>query len=186
MTEILRFIASLCRSTTSFNLGNYTNANNDDRTSPHLDSQVELPKTRWTKVRQTIQIHVPCHNQDLIKLWIYVPKNFEYQTAEIQITDRNYAQPPLHKLTISTLISSQYRWLDINFSRSIPPDTKLRIDFDSLYRNGLARSSEYFAYGISLNRQYSFLGRGYFHLSDRSSWRAKYADAIAWIFRSKF
>ena len=168
MTKILRFIASLGRSTTAFNICNYTNDNNDDRTSPQLDSQVELPNTRLTKVRQTIQVHVPCHSQDLIKLWIYVPKNVESQTAKIEITGGNSTQPMLRELTISTPISRQDRWLSIKLARSIAPDTKLRIDFDSLYRNGLARSSEYFAYGISLNSQYSFLGRGCFHPSDRS------------------
>ena len=174
MQKILRFIDSLGLSTTVFNIVKRINNNNGDRTSPHLASELEFPNTRWTKVRQTIQVHVPYHSRDLIRLWIYVPENFESQTARIEITDsaeptlseRDSIQPILSNRMIHAPIYRQDRWLHIKLARSIAPDTKLRIDFDRVSRNLLSRSSEYFVYGISVHRQYSFLGRGYFSLVD--------------------
>jgi hypothetical protein len=175
MNKILRFIDALGLSTSAFNISNRVNNNNDDRTSPHVDRAVELPHTRWAKVSQTIQVHVPCHSQDSIELWIYVPKNFEFQTATLEITDsaeptlseRDSTRSMLSERTIHAPIYRQDRWLQIKFARSIAPDTKLQIDFDRVNRSLLAPSSEYFVYGISVNSQYSFLGRGYFHRSDR-------------------
>lgn len=175
MQKILRFIDSLGLSTTASNISDRANALDDARMSPH-SSEVELPHPRWAKVAQTIQVRVPCHSRDLIKLWIYVPENFESQTAKIEIIDlaeptlseRNSAQLMLDERTIHTPIYRQDRWLQIKFDRSIAPDTKLRIDFDRVNRDLLVRMSEYFVYGKSVNGQSSFLGRGYFPLSERS------------------
>ena len=121
-------------------------------------------------VRPSIQVHVPCHSQVLTKLWIHIPDNFKPQTAKIQITDsaeptlseRDSTNPILRTRTILALISRQGQWLQIKFERSIAPDTKLRIAFNSISRNMLARLSEYFVYGKSIDGKSSFLGRGYF------------------------
>ncbi|WP_373544626.1 hypothetical protein [Chamaesiphon sp.] len=169
MTKILRFINSLGRSTITSNSDNYSNVNNTDRPSPHVDGKFD-PDNEWTMVRPSIQVHVPCHSQILTKLWIYVPDRFKPQTAKIQITDsaeptiseRDVAKPTLHTRTISALISRRGQWLQIKLKQSIVPDTQLRIDFDRVDRNMLARLPEYFIYGKSVNGQSSFVGRGYF------------------------
>ena len=91
-------------------------------------------------VRPSIQVHVPCHSQVLTKLWIHIPDNFKPQTAKIQITDsaeptlseRDSTNPILRTRTILALISRQGQWLQIKFERSIAPDTKLRIAFNSI------------------------------------------------------
>ena len=169
MGKIYRFISSLGQSTIASNSDNYPNVNNTDLPSPHVDGKFN-PDNEWTMVRPSIQVHVPCHSQILTKLWIYVPDRFKPQTAKIQITDsvepthseRDVAKPMLHTRTISALISRRGQWLQIKFERSIAPDTKLRIAFNSISRNMLARLPEYFVYGKSIDGKSSFVGRGYF------------------------
>ena len=169
MGKIYQFINSLGRETTTFRTVNYPNVNNTDRPSPHVEGKFD-PDPSWTKVRPLIQVHVPCHSQILTKLWIHVPENFKPETAKIQITDsaeptlseRDVVKPTLHTRTISALISRRGQWLQIKFERSIAPDTKLRIAFNSISRNMLARLPEYFVYGKSIDGKSSFVGRGYF------------------------
>jgi hypothetical protein len=165
MQKILQFIDSLGLATTASKMSSYAKTINGDLTRHSLDSEVDRPKTSWDKMRQTIQVHVPCHSQDLIKLWIYVPRDFESQIANIEITDRKSAQQMRHKLTVATPICRQDRWLQINFARAIAPDTNLQIDFARVSRNLLTRSCEYFVYGKSATGQSCFVGRGYFPLA---------------------
>lgn len=159
MGKIYQFVNSLGRSTIASNSCDRVNANDLDRPSPHVDGKFD-PDNEWTKVRPSIQVHVPCSSQILTKLWIHIPNRFKPQTAKIQITDS--AEPTLHTRTISALISRRGQWLQIKLKQSIVPDTQLRIDFDPIDRNMLARLPEYFIYGKSVNGQSSFVGRGYF------------------------
>jgi hypothetical protein len=169
MGKIYRFINSLGRSITTSNSYDRVDINNTAHPSPHVDGKFD-PDNEWTMVRPSIQVHVPCHSQILTKLWIYVPDRFKPQTAKIQITDsaepthseRDVAKPTLHTRTISALISRRGQWLQIKFERSIAPDTKLRIAFNSISRNMLLRLPEYFVYGKSIDGKSSFVGRGYF------------------------
>lgn len=161
MKKILRFINSLGRSTITSNSDNYSNVNNTDRPSPHVDGKFD-PDNKWTMVRPSIQVHVPCHSQILTKLWIHIPDNFKPQTAKIEITDRDSTNPILRTRTILALISRRGQWLQIKFERSIAPDTQLRIAFNSIGRNMLLRLPEYFVYGKSIDGKSSFVGRGYF------------------------
>ena len=169
MGKIYQFVNSLGRSTITSNSDNYLNVNNTGRPLLHVDDKFN-PDNEGTKVRPSIQVHVPCHSQILTKLWIHIPNDFKPQTAKIQITDsaepthseRDVAKPTLHTRTISALISRRGQWLQIKLKQSIFPDTQLRIDFDRIDRNMLARLPEYFIYGKSVNGQSSFVGRGYF------------------------
>ena len=92
MGKIYQFINSLGRATTTSNSYNRVYINNTNRPSPHVESKFDLVSS-WTKVRPSIQVHVPCHSQILTKLWIHVPENFQPQTAKIEITDS--AEPTL-------------------------------------------------------------------------------------------
>ncbi|WP_181244005.1 hypothetical protein [Chamaesiphon polymorphus] len=165
MEKIYQFINSLGLSTTTSNTGKYLNVNNTDRPSPDVDGKFD-PDNEWTMVRPSIQVHVPCHSQILTKLWIHIPDNFKPQTAKIQITDS--AEPTLNARMVPAVISRRGQWLQIKLKQSIVPDTQLRIYFDRPNHNMLVRLPEYFVYGKSVNGQSSFLGRGYFPLSDRS------------------
>ena len=169
MGKIYQFINSLGRATTTSNSYDRVCANNTSRPSSHVDCKFD-PDPSWTKVRPSIQVHVPYHSQILTKLWIHVPENFKPETAKIQITDsaeptlneRDVVKLTLHTRTISALISRRGQWLQIKFERSIAPDTKLRIAFNSISRNILLRLPEYFVYGKSIDGKSSFVGRGYF------------------------
>jgi hypothetical protein len=153
MKKILLFIATWSLVTTALSISNYANADGNSR-SPHIDSKLEFPNTKWAKVRQTIQIHVPKTSSALTKLWIDIPQQFEFQTAKIEITD---GERP-----ISALISRQDRWLQINFSQPLAPDTKLRIDFNGVNRNMLAQQPVYYVYANTLSGVTNFIGEAYF------------------------
>jgi hypothetical protein len=154
MNKILLFIATLGLVTTVFNIRNYATANGSNTTSPHVDSKFEFPNTRWATVRQTIQVHVPQSSQALALLWIDIPRNFELQASKIEVTDGNRI--------ISAPISCQGRWLLINFSQPIAPNTKLRLDFNGVNRNMLTQSSVYYVYGKTVNGSTKFIGEAYF------------------------
>ncbi len=169
MGKMYQFINSLGRATTTSNSYNCVHVNNTNRLSSYVEGKFD-PDPSWTKVRPSIQVHVPCHSQILTKLWIHVPENFQPETAKIQITDsaeptlneRDVVKPTLHTRTISALISRRGQWLQIKFERSIAPDTQLRIAFNSISRKMLVRLPEYFVYGKSIHGKSSFVGRGYF------------------------
>ena len=173
MGKIYQFINFLGRATTTSNSYNRVYVDNTNRLSSHVDGKFD-PDPSWTKVRPSIQVHVPYHSQILTKLWIHVPENFQPQTAKIEITDsaeptlseRDSTNPILRTRTILALISRQGQWLQINFERSIAPDTQLRIAFNSIGRNMLLRLPEYFVYGKSIDGKSSFVGRGYFERVD--------------------
>ncbi|AFY96879.1 DUF2808 domain-containing protein [Chamaesiphon minutus] len=158
MKKIWLFIATWGLVTTAVNIGSYASANGDDSTSPHVDSKFEFPNTRWATVRQTIQVHVPPSSQALTLLWIDIPRNFELQTIKIEITDGNRLIP--------APISRQGRWLLINFSQPISPNTKLRIDFNGVNRNMLLQSSVYSVYGKTIDGLTNFIGTAYFPQAD--------------------
>jgi Protein of unknown function (DUF2808) len=158
MKNILLFIATWGLVTTAFNIGDRANAHGGDSISSHVDSKVEFPNTRWANVRQTIQVHVPQSSQALALLWIDVPSNFELQTSKVEITDGNRI--------ISAPISRQGRWLLINFSQPIAPNTKLRLDFNGVNRNMLTQSSGYYIYGKTVNGSTNFIGEAYFPQAD--------------------
>ena len=112
MEKIYQFVDSLDRSTIASASYDRVNVNNTDRPSPHVEGKFDLDPS-WTKVRPSIQVHVPCHSQILTKLWIHVPENFQPQTAKIEITDsaeptlseRDSINPILRTRTILALIS---------------------------------------------------------------------------------
>jgi hypothetical protein len=158
MKKILLFVATLMLVTPVFNIGDRANANDGDSNSPHVDSKFEFPHTRWATVRQTIQVHVPQSSQALTRLWIDIPRNFEFQTSKIEIIDRNRV--------LSVPISRQDRWLLINFSQPIAPNSKLRIGFNGVSRNMLTQSSVYYVYGQTVNGQTNLIGEAYFPQAD--------------------
>ncbi|AFY96878.1 hypothetical protein [Chamaesiphon minutus] len=174
MGKICQSINYLGRLTIASNSCDRANANDIDRHSPHVDDKFDA-NSSWINVCSSIQVHVPCHSQILTKLWIYIPENFKPQTAKIEITDsaeptlseRDLTNQILRTRTIAALISRQGQWLQIKFERSIAPDTKLSIAFNSISRNMLVRLPEYFVYGKSVNGQSSFIGRGYFERTER-------------------
>ena len=153
MKKILLFITTWSLVTTALSISNHANADGNSR-APHIDSQLEFPNTKWAKVRQTIQVHVPKTSPALTKLWIDIPQQFEFQTAKIEITDG--ARP------ISALISRQDRWLQINFSQPIAADTKLRIDFNGVNRNLLTQQPVYYVYANTVGGATNFIGEAYF------------------------
>jgi hypothetical protein len=154
MKKICLFIATLDIVTTAFNISNYASANAGDSSSPHVDSKFEFPNTKWMAGRQTIQVHVPRSSQALTRLWIDVPQNLEFQTSKIEITDGNRI--------VFAPISRQGKWLLINFSQPIAPDTKLRIEFNEVRRNMLTQLSIYYLYNNITDGSTNFIGEAYF------------------------
>ncbi len=158
MNKILLFIATWSLVTIAFNSGNYTSAHETTATSPHVDSQLEFPNTRWATVRQTVQIHVPQGGQALTQLLIDIPESFDFQTSKVEVTDRDRI--------VSTLISRQGQRLQIDFDRPISSNTKLKIDLNGVQRNMLMGSSTYYLYGKTTDGTTNFLGSAYFPRSD--------------------
>lgn len=154
MHKILLFIASLGLVTTFFNISNYANARDGEGTFPHIDSKSEFPHHRWTKVRQTIEIHIPRNSQALKNIRIDVPNNINFQTNKINITSGE--RPVL------AAISRKGQGLQVNFDRPIPPDTQLRIDFNSVERTMQPQLAVYYLYGKTVDGIDGFLGEAYF------------------------
>jgi virulence-associated protein VagC len=152
MSKLLISIASVGLLTTAFNLGNLAKAS--DSTSPHVESKFEFPKHRWATVRQTIQVHVPRNSPALESLRIDVPENIDFPTSKVEITDGDRV--------IDAPISRQGQRLQIGFSRSISPDTHLRINFNGVQRNMRTQLSVYYVYGRTVDGVNSFLGEAYF------------------------
>ena len=90
----------------------------------------------------------------LTRLWIDFPQSFEFQTSKIEITDGNRI--------ISAPISRQGRWLLINFSQPIAPNTRLRIEFNQVKRNFLTQLSVYYIYDNLVDGSTNFVGEAYF------------------------
>lgn len=152
MSKLLISIASMGLLTTAFNLGNLANAS--DSTSPHVESKFEFPHHRWATVRQTIQVHVPRNSPALESLSIDVPENIDFQTSKIDITDGDRV--------IDAPISRQGQRIVIGFTRSISPDTQLRINFNGVKRNMRTQLSVYYIYARTVDGVSRFLGEAYF------------------------
>jgi Protein of unknown function (DUF2808) len=152
MSKLLMSIASVGLLTTAFNLGNLANAS--DSTSPHVESKFEFPHHRWATVRQTIQVHIPRNSPALESLSIDVPKNIDFQTSKVDVTDGDRV--------IDAPISRQGQRIVIEFNRSISPDTQLRINFNGVNRNMRTQLSVYYIYARTVDGVNSFLGEAYF------------------------
>jgi Protein of unknown function (DUF2808) len=158
MNKILLLIATWSLVTTAFNIGTNVNAHETNTTSPHVDSKLEFPNTRWATVRQTVQIHVPLGGQALIQLSIDIPDSFSFQTSKVEVTDRNRI--------VSARTSRQGQRLQIDFNQPISANTNLRIDLNSVQRSMSIGSSTYYFYGKTIDGVTNFLGEAYFPRSN--------------------
>lgn len=158
MKKVLLFIAALCLGNTAFNLSTPANALSTTRTSPYVNSKFEFPNTRWSIARHTIQVYFPPNSRPLQQLSIDVPDQFEFPLDKIEITDGGRK--------IDAPIARQAQRIQIKFERPIPPNTTLRINFNSVNRQIGSQSPTYYLYDTTVNGASSFIGEAYFPRPD--------------------
>ncbi|OCQ93456.1 hypothetical protein BCD64_00730 [Nostoc sp. MBR 210] len=117
---------------------NYASANEEDGNLPHVDGNSQFPQTRWSRVRHTLQIHVPKNSKSVSQLKIEVPNTIRWSdnTNDVVINEDNGRK-------INTNVSVNGKTILLAFAEPIVPNTKLEIDIKNVKQPFLGNGPVY-------------------------------------------
>jgi hypothetical protein len=138
MKKVLVYIAISTLAAALLIPTNYASANEEDGNVPHVDGNSQFPKTRWSRVRHTLQIHVPKNSKSVSQLKIEVPNTIRWSdnTNDVVINEDNGRK-------INTNVSVNGKTILLAFAEPIIPNTKLEIDIKNVKQPFLGNGPVY-------------------------------------------
>lgn len=111
---------------------NSATARTDKGNSPHVDSAVQFPQTKWRIVRHTIRLHVPQKSSAVSQVILDVPVGLTVSN-NIILSDSSGQK-------INANVSINGRKVTLAFPQPIAPETKLDIDLNNVKVSGVSNA----------------------------------------------
>ncbi|PAX52834.1 DUF2808 domain-containing protein [Brunnivagina elsteri] len=128
MKKLLIDIINICAITTMLIIpSGYVRANDDNGKLPHVDSNSQFPQTKWSNVRQSLQVHIPKNSQIVSQISIVIPETVSWSN---KISDVVVTGNKIEKA--NTNISINEKIIVISFKQALPPNSKLEIDIKNV------------------------------------------------------
>ncbi|HEY9668888.1 MAG TPA: hypothetical protein V6C91_18910 [Coleofasciculaceae cyanobacterium] len=132
MKRILIYAAAFTLIAAALIPANSATARTDQGNSPHVDSTVQFPQTKWRIVRHTIRLHVPQKSSALSQVILDVPVGLT-ASNDIILSDSSGQK-------INANVSINGRQVTLAFPQPIASETKLDIDLNNVKISGVSNA----------------------------------------------
>ncbi len=111
---------------------NSASARTDAGNSPHIDSAVQFPPTKWRIVRHTIKLHVPPESSALTQVIIHIPAGLT-ASNDIRLSDQSNRQ-------VNANVSVNGSQVTLAFPQPVAPETLIDIDMNNVKISGVSNA----------------------------------------------